>query len=320
MERAREVTERRVSRRRRIHLNQFKARLVRAAERVAAELPEALALPLLRMGQLLALAVYFVPGVPLHSACGDLARLARARGHVHRPFGIYRRLVAQMHDVARLYHRLHRSGRESVLPHIHFRPEHRRAVEELFEQDGSFVFAVLHNPGAVLYAMRLASEFPCLIVGKRSKRAESDALLLRFFERIGVEAVLANRHERIAFTRRLLGAVAEKRAIVAPLDRIDRRGEGPTARIFGTDVSFPPWALRVAARRKLPIVPAWVTVEDGELWLELGDPIREADPAQALQGVMRSFEAWILRDPGSWAFLADKHWRRVLVRSRSVVA
>ena len=298
--------------RRRVHWNETKLWLLRAAERVAASLPDAAGALLLRAAELVALALYFVPGVPLRGACRDLTRLAARRGVALAPFAIYRRLIAELRDVTALYHRLYRSGRDAVLPHVQLREEDRRVLASLFEQDGAFVIAVAHNTGAVLYAARFAAQFPCLLVAKRSKRPEVDALLLRFFERLGVPIALPSRRERVAFTRRRLAAVEERRAIIAPFDRIDRRAEGLTARIFGSEVWFPVWALRVAVRRKLPILPAWVRVEQGELFLELGAPIREADPGRALQDAIRQLEQWILRDPGSWPFLIDKRWRQVL--------
>jgi len=294
------------------HWNESKARLVRSAERIAGALPSRVVAPLLRVGQLLALAVYFLPGVPLRRSCGELARLAAARGISHAPFAIYRRLVAQMRDVAWLYHRLYRAGRSDVLPHLHLRPDQERALASLFEQDGACVLAVAHNVGAIVYSMRLSEHFRCLVVGKRSKRPESDALMQRFFEHLDVPLALASRHERVAFTRRLLEAVDAGSAIIAPLDRIDRRSEGAQARIFGREVWFTTWALRIAAKRKLPIVPAWLHIEHGEVRVELAEPVREVDPARALQDVMHQLEAWILRDPGSWAFLADKRWQKVL--------
>jgi hypothetical protein len=299
--------------RRFIHWNRRKARLVRAAERIAG-MPDPAAALLLRVGQLLALAAYFLPGVPLRPTCRRLARLAAKRGISHAPFAIYRRLVAQMRDVAWLYHRLYRAGRGAVLPHLHLRPAQERAFASLFEQDGAFVVAVAHNVGSVVYALRLATQFPCLVVGKQSKWPESNALMQRFFERLGAPVALASRHERVAFTRRLLEAVQEGRAIIAPFDRIERNREGEKARIFGREVWFPTWALRVVVRRKLPILPVWLRVERGRVEVELAEPVREVDPARALQDVVARFEDWILRDPGSWAFLADKRWQRVLRR------
>jgi len=306
----------RSGRRRRIHWNAVKSRVVRAAERNAGALPDSVAAPLLEVAAAVARAAWFAPRVPMRVACRDVARLARARGFEHEPYAIHRRLIEQMRDVGALYHRLHRDGREAVLPHLHLRPEQRHLLTSLFESDGSFVIAVAHNPGAVLYAIRFAESFPCVAVGKRSKRPGSDALLERFFSRLGVPFVQSSRHERVAFTRRLLEAVDEGRAIIAPIDRIDRRKQSPSARIFGSDVPFPQWAPRIAARRKLPILPAWITVERGEVWLELGEPIREADPARALQDAIARLEDWIVRDPGSWAFLADRRWRRVMNRAK----
>jgi hypothetical protein len=293
-----------------------KSRLVRAAERSAGALPDPLAELLLDASAAVARAAWFAPGMPMRHACHDVARLARGRGALHDPRAIHHRLVAQMRDVGSLYHQLHRAGREAVLPHLHLRPEQQRMLASLFESDGSFVIAVAHNPAAVLYAMRFAESFPCVVVGKISKRPGSNELLERFFARLEVPFVQASRHERVAFTRRLLEAADEGRAIIAPIDRIDRRKESPTARIFGSDVPFPPWALRIAARRKLPVLPAWITVERGEAWLELGEPIREADPERALQDAIARFEQWIVRDPGSWAFLADRRWRRVMRRAK----
>ena len=305
----------RSGRRRRIHWNAVKSRVVRAAERSAGALPDSLAAPLLGAAEVVLNAAWFAPGVPMRSACRDVVLLAKARGFEHDPRAIHRRLVAQMRDVGALYHRLHRAGREAVLPHLHLRPEQQHRLASLFESDGSFVIAVAHNPGAVLYAIRFAESFPCVAVGKRSKRPGSNELLERFFARLEVPFVQSSRHERVAFTRRLLEAVDEGRALIVPIDRIDRRKENPTARIFGSDVPFPQWALRIATRRKLPILPAWITVECGDASVEFGELIREADPGRALQDAITRLEEWIVRDPGSWAFLADRRWRRVMRRA-----
>jgi lauroyl/myristoyl acyltransferase len=105
--------------------------------------------------------------------------------------------------------------------------------------------------------------------------------------------------------------------LVAPLDRIDRRGEGVTASVFGQPVCFPPWAVRIAGRRGLPILPVYVRLEAGAARVQIGDPVHSDDPDVALRETVGQFERWSLERPGSWAFLGDKRWQRVLRQSRS---
>jgi hypothetical protein len=93
----------------------MRGRQVRAAVPGAAALPDPLATALLRLGQGVALGAYFVPGLPLRRVFRDLAWMARLLGVTRRPFGIYRRAIAGLHDAARLVVRMQRHGLASVV-------------------------------------------------------------------------------------------------------------------------------------------------------------------------------------------------------------
>jgi lauroyl/myristoyl acyltransferase len=84
------------------------------------------------------------------------------------------------------------------------------------------------------------------------------------------------------------------------------------ARIFGVKVEFAPWAARIAAKRGVPVVPAYFHSTDNGVRVALGKPLRTEDPAIAIQHYASFFEQCILQDPASWAYLADRKWCRVL--------
>ncbi len=268
-------------------------------------------------------AVARLPASPLLRTCEDVAVLAAARGHLHEPRNIAARLAGQIRGALALAAQLYREGPSQVLPHLVLAPDQERTLADLRERYGSVVIAVPHNVGTVLYAMRVADRIPSLVVAKRSRSVEVCQLYLETFRRMGVEAVLADRRRRMAVMRQMLGAVRAGQVLVATVDRISRKPEAIRVPVFGREAGFDPWAVRIAAQRRIPVLPVYVSIDEGRVRSRvrsrLGEPILDSEPEAAMAGAMRFFESEILRDPGSWAFMLDKRWRRVLRDARTAV-
>ena len=65
----------------------------------------------------------------------------------------------------------------------------------------------------------------------------------------------------------------------------------------------------------MPVVPCYLAVQGVQIVVRLGGAIVSSDPQAILAHTISFFEREILADPASWAFLADKRWRRMLRRA-----
>jgi lauroyl/myristoyl acyltransferase len=86
--------------------------------------------------------------------------------------------------------------------------------------------------------------------------------------------------------------------------------------MFGQEVGLAGWAAKIAVRMQVPIVPAWFHSSGRQLRVTTGDSILSTDIQAAVQHYARFFEQQILKDPASWAYLADKHWQSILAEAR----
>jgi lauroyl/myristoyl acyltransferase len=85
--------------------------------------------------------------------------------------------------------------------------------------------------------------------------------------------------------------------------------------MFGTSVGVSPWAATIAAKRLVPVIPMWFSSVPGGVQVAIGEELIASDAQALVRHYMGYFEQQILADPASWAYLADKHWRRVLRRA-----
>ena len=59
-------------------------------------------------------------------------------------------------------------------------------------------------------------------------------------------------------------------------------------------------------------MPCYFKSRGNRTHVVIGEPIMTSDVASAVQHYARFFEHHILDDPASWAYLADKRWRKIL--------
>jgi lauroyl/myristoyl acyltransferase len=251
---------------------------------------------------------------PLRRACEDVAVLARSAGHRHQPKELYRRFLANILTAARTYRLLIRTGSQTVLERVDA-SEVQQALRERPLSDGKgFILFAPHNLSAVYSGVALAQLMPLLIIARNSKTIRRTRLALDVFERIQARILMVRGSNPIEISRAMFSALDDGQVLAATVDNVDP-GFGIEARIFGVDVEFAPWAARIAARRKVPVVPVFFHSGDDSVRVALGEPLVTDEPAIAIQHYASFFERKILEDPASWAYLADRKWCRVLRRA-----
>jgi hypothetical protein len=257
--------------------------------------------------------LYWYRGNPLRRSCEDVCLIAARAGLQHQPKELYGRFLSNVLAAARAYHLLLNKGSEEVLGHVDA-SEMRRALGEEPLRGRAFVMFAPHNLSAVYAAVALTRLLPLLIVSRNSKTIRRTKLALGVFERIGARILMVRGGNPFEISRAMFSALDENQVLAATVDNVDP-GFGTEARIFGVDVEFAPWAARIAAKRKVPVVPAFFHTHGDGVRVALGRPLVTDDAAQAIQHYASFFEQSILQDPASWAYLADRKWCRVLRRA-----
>lgn len=261
---------------------------------------------------------YWYKGNLLRRSCEDLCRIARRAGHEHRPKELYRRYLANVLAAASTYRLLLRSGSDEVLSQVDASEVSCALREDPLIGGKPFVIFAPHNLAAVYAGVALARLMPLLIVSRNSKTIRRTKLALEVFERIQARILMVRGGNPFEIARAMFAALDDKQVLAATVDNVDP-GFGVEARIFGIKVEFAPWAARIAAKRGVPVVPAYFHSTDDGVRVALGKPLRTDDPAIAIQHYASFFEQCILQDPASWAYLADRKWCRVLRRAAARV-
>jgi lauroyl/myristoyl acyltransferase len=107
--------------------------------------------------------------------------------------------------------------------------------------------------------------------------------------------------------------------VAATVDNVHRGDGGVEVSIFGQRVSFAAWAAKIATRKSTPLVPTYYHSKDGRVRIRFGEALVTRDIEEAVQHYVSFFEKYILEDPASWAYLADRKWRRVLRQAASAI-
>ena len=137
-------------------------------------------------------------------------------------------------------------------------------------------------------------------------------MAVELFEKMNTRAILVRGGNATALARGMLKAIREGCLLVATIDNVTAGPRGMPCRIFGRQVGFPAWAVEMAARRAVPMVPAWFSSVDGRIECSFGEPMVAEDPRRLLEHYVDFLESHILADAPSWAYLADRKWRAVL--------
>jgi lauroyl/myristoyl acyltransferase len=210
---------------------------------------------------------------------------------------------------------LYQQGRAVVLPDIRMAPDDIETIERLIEAHGGAILAVPHNVGSAFCALRIGHSFDMLLVAKNSPTVSRTRIALDFYERMNVSVLMVRGGNTYELSRVMFSALKQKKLLAATLDNLDRSANSIGVHMFGQEVGLSGWAARIAARMQIPVIPAWFHACGREQQVVIGEAVITRDVRAAVQHYAQFFEQQILRDPASWAYLADKHWQAVLQRA-----
>lgn len=251
----------------------------------------------------------------LRAACEAVCTLQDKSGESPGPRLVYNRYLDNSLGIIANFFALYRKGGEAVLPRIAMEAADIASVQGLIERHGGAVLAVPHNLGSALSALRVAHSFDLLLVAKNPPTPARTRIALDFYERMKLSVLMVRGGNPFALARAMFTELGRGRLVAATLDNLDRTGNSVTVEMFGQQVALAGWAARIAARAQVPIVPAWFSSTGSRLQVKVGEPLLTGDIQAAVQHYANFFEAQILADPASWAYLADKHWQPVLERA-----
>lgn len=280
--------------------------LARRAPRWVALLP-------FRLVHGLARALYAWPRNPLRRAAQDLSVVAaRQQGYEVAPRALYLAWLRNARDTVDGYLTLVRDGVETALTRVQADAADTARLKTLISTHSGAILAVGHNFGSVFSAARLGRELPVLIISKNSATAERTRMAVELFERMQVQVLMVRGGSPVALSRAMFRALREGLGLAATVENVERGAGRVEVAMFGTCVGVSPWAAAIAAKRRVPVVPVWFESVPGGVRVRFGEALICDDAAALVRHYMAWFEARILEDPASWAYLADKHWRRVL--------
>ena len=281
------------------------------------ETPAALAIAPFQLITSIAKLLYWFPGNPLRHSCTYVCQIAASHGLQHEPRTVYRHFLRNIVSAAKGYQLLLRGGPAAVLDRIEIGSDFQRTIDQMLEQHSGAIMACPHNPSSAYSAVKLNQSMPLIAVMKNSATIRRTRLALETFERMQVRIMMVRSGNPFELSRAMFSALKDGQVIAATVDNVDMSEGGVTVRIFGRDVPLAPWAAKIAAKKKVPIIPSFYhSLEDGGV-MACGEPLVTDDLEHAMQHYASFFEAKILEDPASWAYLADRKWRRILRQSSS---
>jgi len=251
-------------------------------------------------------------GNPLRASCEAVCRIANREGYQHDPAQVYRQFLNNALGVIENYFLLHRHGIRQVSERILLREKDACMIRDLAEEHGGAVLAVPHNIASAISGLKLNQSFPLLVIARNPPTIARTKITLEFFEHMQVPVLMVRDGSAFELSRSLFSAVKTGRVIAATLDNIENGDTRIEVTIFGRRVGMARWAVKIATRKKLPMIPCYFSSKGNQHRIVVGKPIVTEHIEAAVQHYTRFFEHNILADPASWAYLADKRWRRIL--------
>jgi len=251
---------------------------------------------------------YFVPGNHMRRTASELCAVIGRDD----PRRIYFEMMNKVAVVADAFGRLLRHGPEAVAEMTGFDEGGARPFREAYEQRGGAIVVAPHCVGSVLSAAGFGKTFPTVLLVRESRSEARSALLREYLERLGPEVVFVRRARPQTVTRHILRALRERKLIVGTTDLLRHQEDTVAAEMFGQPVWLPGWPARFAARRKVPIVPAYIRTEPGRVRVLGDEPYIEEDVARSTQRWASFFERSIRAHPSDWVFMFEKRWARVI--------
>ncbi|MEN8801274.1 MAG: hypothetical protein ABF297_04770 [Thiogranum sp.] len=259
--------------------------------------------------------LYRWPGNPLRLSCEAICAVAARPAHEHEPRQLYRQFLTNALAVMENYFRLYHYGIDQVEERITLTPQDSTLIRDLAKAHGGVILAVPHNIASAFSSLKLNRAFPLLVVARNSPTIVRTRIALDFFERMQVPILMVRGGNPFALSRILFSVLRTGQVVAATLDNLDNTDKRVEVQMFGQRVGLAGWAAKIAVRMDVPLLPCYFQSRGQQNTVIIGKPIITTDVEAAVQHYASFFEHQILADPASWAYLADKRWRRILLNS-----
>lgn len=260
---------------------------------------------------LLMKAGYFVPGSHLRRTTRDFCR---ATGQAN-PRAICFGLIDNGMRAIATFGRLHRSGAEAIAEQVTLDDACIARIEKARAQFGTVIVVVPHCAGSVLSAAGIGRRYPTVVLVRESKSPHRSAILRQYFDKLGTDLFFVRRTDPTVVARGILRALHDRKLVVGTTDLLRKTDDTVEATMFGRRVTLPAWPARFSARRKVPILPAYIRMEQGRIVLVSGEAYIDDDLTAATQRWADFFERNIRQSPTDWMFMFDKRWSQVLANA-----
>ncbi len=256
--------------------------------------------------------LYWLPGNPWRHSCNYISKIAARAGHSQRPGQVYQQMLSNLLGVAKNFAVLYSRGPEQAAEQIYLGAEDEALIKKLVEEHGGLLLVIPHNFDSVFSMLKLNEKVPLLLVAKNPATIERTRAAIDFYERMKVKIMLVRGGNPFELSRNLFSVLKSGYTVTATVDVLERSRERVDVDMFGGQVGFDSWAAKIAARRRIPTLPAYMKSGNKSTTFTFGEPLVSDDVGQIMQHYATFFEQSIIEDPASWAFLADKNWIKKL--------
>jgi lauroyl/myristoyl acyltransferase len=279
--------------------------------------PNFIAIAPIRLVILLLRALYWWRRNPLRLSCEHICKIAHRAGHTHQARQVYQQLLTNLSGVVENYFDLYGRGPDFIRQRVQLSSADSAKVNELIKDHGGVLLMVPHNFGTSFAVLEMNQTIPLLLIVRNSPTIERTRISIDYFTRMQVSILMVRGGNPFQLTRTLFSVLKSSKAVIATVDSLDRSKNRVEVDMFGSQIGFSPWAVKIAARMNIPIIPSYCRSRGCRSSIVLGAPLLSKEPTELIQHYARFFEQNIIEDPASWAFLGDKHWGKVLRKASS---
>ncbi len=204
-------------------------------------------------------------------------------------------------------------------------PEQAR-LDALVQKSG-VVLVIPHTHGSIVMGRALAQQYRILALIRTTRNTRRAASETQIFENMEEDFVDVRHEKPAVVARKILKALSERRLIIGMVDRIrsappeekpiDTAEDLVRAQAFGEPIGIAGWPARFAWKAKCPILPVTVDQSKDGMSLVLGNAVAPTENlSDTTQAWVTELESLIKSYPDEWAFSLDKHWSRILQKSK----
>lgn len=274
--------------------------------------PVFIAIAPVRLTILLLRGLYWWPQNPWRLSCEYICKIAHKAGHTHQANQVYQQLLTNLMGAVENYAHLYGSGLDSVLDQVQLNSADAVRMNQLVEDYGGVLLMVPHNFGTTVSVPKMNGKIPLIVVVRNPASIERTKVAIDYYERLQITIIMVRGGNPFELSRTLFSVLKTGKAVVATVDSLDRSANRIDVNMFDTQIGFDPWAAKIGARLKIPLVPSYFKSQGRQISVVLGTPLVSGDTSELMQHYISFFEQNIVEDPASWAFLADKNWIEAL--------